>query len=114
MGRPCGNARGRMAACVRPPVFLHSELLGGSPLRYAYLGLFTLTDAQHAKALLDRKGIRSRVGRMPSAPGVSCSFGLKLASGDAGKARSILEENRLRLGKTVYRKENGESSHDLL
>ena len=88
--------------------------MGGSPLRYAYVGFYTLTDAQRGRELLSRRGIRAHVVRMPSGPGVSCAFGLRLPADEAEPAKRLLEGGRLRLGKTVYRRENGDKENDLL
>ena len=79
--------------------------MGGSPLRVSYIGLFTLTDVQRAREFLGRRGIRALIARMPSEPGVSCAYGLKLKTLDAEEARRLLESNRFRLGKTVERHE---------
>ncbi len=78
------------------------------------MGLYTLTDALHAGELLERRGIRARVVRMPSGPGVSCAYGLKLAARRAEDARRILEDAKPRTGKTVYRREDGGEDRDLL
>ena len=75
--------------------------MGGSPLRVSYIGFFTLTDAQRAREFLGRRGIRTLIARMPSEPGVSCAYGLRLKTRDADEARRLLEGNRFRLGKTV-------------
>lgn len=82
-------------------------------MRTAYIGLFTLTDAQRARELLDLAGIRVRIVRMPSGPGISCSFGLKLRERDAEAAAGILRNKGLRLGKTVFRRESGAGDRDL-
>ncbi len=74
-------------------------------MRYAYLGFYTLTEAQRAKELLEIRSIGSRVVRMPSGPGISCAFGLKLRESDAGEARRLLEGLGITVGKTVYRRE---------
>ena len=74
-------------------------------MRVSYIGLFTLTDAQRAREFLGRRGIRALIERMPSEPGASCAYGLKLRSVDADEARRLLESNRFRLGKTVERHE---------
>ena len=76
-------------------------------MRYAYLGFYTLTEAQRAKELLELRSIGSRVVRMPSGPGISCAFGLKLQESDAGEARRLLEGLGVTVGKTVYRRESG-------
>lgn len=84
-------------------------------MRYAYMGFFTLTDALHAGETLEHRGIHARVVRMPSAPGVSCAYGLKLPARRAEDARRNLEAaGGLRIGKTIYRREDGEAEHDLL
>ena len=83
-------------------------------MRYAYMGFYTLTDALRAGEVLEHGNIRSRVVRMPSAPGVSCAYGLKLPARRAEDARRMLETAKLRIGKTVYRREDGENRHDLL
>ena len=83
-------------------------------MRYVYIGFFTLTDAQRARDILERRSIRSRVARMPSGPGVSCAFGLKLPGEYTDKAREVITESGMRMGKTVYRRENGDHTHDLL
>ena len=83
-------------------------------MRYAYMGFFTLTDALHAGEMLERRGIRARVVRMPSAPGVSCAYGLKLPARRAEDARRKLEAENLRIGKTGYRREDGGVERDLL
>ena len=85
----------------------------GSPLRYAYIGFFTLTDALRARELLRSHGIRARVERMPSGQGISCAYGLKLSAKSAEEANEILRGSGIRQGKTIYRKENGVSDNDL-
>ncbi len=79
--------------------------MGGSPLRVSYIGFFTLTDAQRGREFLGRRGFRASIVRMPSEPGVSCAYGLKLKAADADEARRLLEGNRFRLGITVERHE---------
>ena len=83
-------------------------------MRYVYMGFYTLTDALHAGELLEHRGIRARVVRMPSAPGVSCAYGLRLPARREEDARRILEAGSLRIGKTVYRREDGGVERDLL
>lgn len=83
-------------------------------MRYAYMGFFTLTDAQRAKEFLEHRRIKASVVRMPSDPGVGCAFGLRLRAGDSESARRILDANRIHMGKTVYRREDGETGYDLL
>ena len=83
-------------------------------MRYAYMGFYSLTDALHAGELLEHKDIRARVVRMPSAPGVSCAYGLKLSARRADEARRLLEAGGLHIGKTVYRREDGGHERDLL
>ena len=83
-------------------------------MRVAYIGFHTLTDAQRAGEFLKLRHIRSRLVRMPSGPGISCSYGLKLRERDAEKAARMLEELRIHPGRTVYRREGGEGDRDLL
>ena len=83
-------------------------------MRVVYIGFYTLTDAQRARDLLEHRGISSRVARMPSEKGVSCAYGLKLPVREAEAAKKLLEGSRLRLGKTVYRHEEGGRDLDLL
>ena len=78
------------------------------------MGFFTLTDALHAGEMLEHRGIRARVVRMPSGPGVSCAYGLKLPARRAEDTRRSLEAGGLRMGKTIYRREDGEGERDLL
>ena len=82
-------------------------------MRYAYIGFFTLTDALRARELLRDHGIRAKLERMPSGPGISCAYGLKLAAKSAEESGEILRGSGIRQGKTVYRKENGISNNDL-
>ena len=70
----------------------------------SYIGFFTLTDAQRARELLERQRIPARVARMPSEPGISCAYGLKLASAAAREAAELLKSAGFRLGKTVVRR----------
>ena len=79
-----------------------------TPLRYAYIGFYTLTDAQKAREMLERRGILSRVTRMPSEKGGSCAYGLKLPAWAAATAQRLLADSRIRVGKTVYRREEGD------
>ena len=72
-------------------------------MRVAYIGFYTLTDAQSARELLKHRGFRSRVVRMPSESGVSCAYGLKLPAREAEASKKLLEGTRLRMGKIVYR-----------
>ena len=83
-------------------------------MRYAYLGLYTLTDAYRAKELLERRRIHAQAARMPSGSGISCAFGLRLNERDAERARELLAESGLRLGKIVFPRVGGEAAHDLL
>ena len=83
-------------------------------MRVAYIGLYTLTDAQRARELLGHIGIRACVTRMPAEKGVSCAFGLKLPAKDAAEAKQLLENKLLRLGKIVYLRDSGSREHDLL
>ena len=82
-------------------------------MRYAYIGFFTLTDALRARELLWSRGIRARLARMPSGPGASCAYGLKLRAKEIEEAKGTLGESDIRQGKTVFRRESGGSSHDL-
>ena len=87
---------------------------GGISLRVAYIGFHTLTDAQRVGEFLKLRNIRSRVARMPSGPGISCSYGLKLRAPDAERAAEILAELDIRPGRTVFRREGGAGDRDLL
>ncbi len=82
-------------------------------MRVAYMGFHTLTDAQRAAEFLSLRSIRSRIVRMPSGPGISCSYGLKLRDRDAERAAETLAEVGIRPGKTVYRREGGAGDRDL-
>ena len=82
-------------------------------MRYAYIGFYTLTDAQRARELLERRGIRSRVVRMPSQKGIGCAYGLKLPVKDEESSKRLLEGSRIRIGKTVYRRGEGDEANDL-
>ena len=83
-------------------------------MRVAYIGFHTLTDAQRAGEFLKLRNIRSRIVRMPSGPGISCSYGLKLRDRDAERAAGMLAELGIQPGRTVYRREGGAGGRDLL
>lgn len=83
-------------------------------MKYAYVGLYTLTDAQRARDSLKRSKLRSIVVRMPSGPGVSCAYGVKLRESDASEALRHLEAAGFHLGKTVYRSEGRVLDRDIL
>ncbi len=83
-------------------------------MRYAYVGLYTLTEAQRAREALKRKKLRSFVVRMPSGPGVSCAYGVRVREIDAAEAVRHLESADFRLGKTIYRSEGRAKDRDIL
>ena len=83
-------------------------------MRTAYLGLYTLTDAQRAVEILAGDGIRARASRMPSGSGISCAFGIRLRAEDAREALRRLERSGVKHGKTVYRWDRGMEESDIL
>ncbi len=83
-------------------------------MRVAYIGFRTLTEAQRAGEFLNLRNLRARVVRMPSGPGISCSYGLKLRAPDAERAAEMLAEPGIRPGRTVFRREGGAGDRDLL
>ena len=83
-------------------------------MRVVYIGFHTLTDAQRAGEFLNLRNIRARIVRMPSGPGISCSYGLKLRAPDAERALGMLAELGIRPGRTVYRRDGGAGDRDLL
>ena len=70
-------------------------------MKYAYIGIYTLTDGHRAVELL-RDRIPVRLGRMPLAAGSSgCAHALRLSLTFVSEAKRILREAGIRTGKTV-------------
>ncbi len=85
-------------------------------MKYAYIGMRTLTDAERGLRLLRARGIPAQIGRMPLSAGGSCAHGLRLARENAERAERLLLASGIRAGKTVAAEESAgrrDHCHDL-
>lgn len=86
-------------------------------MKYAYIGIRTLTDAERGLRLLRERNIPAQLGRMPfSGDGAGCAHALRLAARDAKRAERILLASGIRVGNTVIAEEEArprKHRHDL-
>ena len=77
-------------------------------MKEAYIGIPSLTEAQHASELLRQERIGNAVIRMPALPGKrGCAFGLRLWEIDLDNALAHLKKHGFRIGRILVRDGRG-------
>ena len=75
-------------------------------MKYAYIGIRTLTDAERGLRLLRGGNIPAQLGRLPlHGESGGCTHALRLPARDAKRAERILLAAGIRVGKTVIAEE---------
>ncbi len=85
-------------------------------MKYAYIGIRTLTDAERGLRLLRARNVPAQLGRMPLHGEGGCAHALRLPARDAERAERILLAAGIRVGRTVIAEEENrprKHRHDL-
>ncbi len=81
-------------------------------MKYAYLGIQTLTDAERGLRILRGGKIPAQLARMPLRSSGGCAHALRLPPEEAGRAEKLLLASGIRVGRTlIAEEESGPRKH---